>query len=131
MKEKSALRYSDREFSRDGRNEESSGITSRRIFGTLGSSRKYYQGIHHTTTLSATGAVLSNWRTSPMERLHDNSDAPVARRGILLKTHTRSKRKTRLHSTFPRRNGCSRVNKRASGFRSLYAHVQQARPWQY
>ena len=42
-----------------------------------------------------------------MKRLKDNSDAPEARRGILTKTCASSKKKTRLHSTFPRRNGYS------------------------
>ena len=40
-----------------------------------------------------------------MKRLKDSSDVPEARLGILLKTFTSSKKKTRLHSTFPRRNG--------------------------
>ena len=51
--------------------------------------------------------TLWNLRTGPMKRLNDSSDVPEARPGILLKTHTSSKRKTRLHSTFPRRNGYS------------------------
>ena len=39
--------------------------------------------------------VLTLWkRTSPMKKLEDSSDVPEARRGI-------SKKKTRLHSTFP------------------------------
>ena len=41
--------------------------------------------------------------TGPMKRLKDNSDE--AWLGILLKTFTSSKKKSRLHSTFPRRNG--------------------------
>ena len=36
-----------------------------------------------------------------MKRLKDYSDAPEARHGTLPKTYTHSKRKTRLHSTFP------------------------------
>ena len=36
-----------------------------------------------------------------MKRLNDNSDVPEARRGILPKTYTSSKKKTRLLSTFP------------------------------
>ena len=36
-----------------------------------------------------------------MKRLKDNSDVPAARRGILPKTFTSSKKKTRLHCTFP------------------------------
>ena len=42
-----------------------------------------------------------------MKRLKENSDAPEARFGILLKTDTSSKKKTRAHSTFPQRNGSS------------------------
>ena len=42
-----------------------------------------------------------------MKRLNDSSDVPEARLGILLKTFTSSKKKTRPHSTFPRRNGYS------------------------
>ena len=38
-----------------------------------------------------------------MKRLNDSSDVPEARRGILPKTSKSSKKKTRLHSTFPRR----------------------------
>ena len=44
-----------------------------------------------------------------MKKLNDSSDVPEARLGILLKTYTSSKKKTRLHSTFPRRNGYSRL----------------------
>ena len=49
-----------------------------------------------------------------MKRLHDSSDVPEARLGILLKTYTSSKKKTRLHSTFPRRNGYSRLRQQMS-----------------
>ena len=55
--------------------------------------------------------TLWNLRTDLKKRLQDNSDAPEARLGILLKTNTSSKKKTRLHSTFPRRNGCSRLRR--------------------
>ena len=37
-----------------------------------------------------------------MKRLNDSSDVPEARLGILLKTCTSSKKRTRLHSTFQR-----------------------------
>ena len=40
-----------------------------------------------------------------MERLKDNSDVPEARLGILPKTFTGSKKKIRLHSTFPEERG--------------------------
>ena len=50
-----------------------------------------------------------NLRTGPKERLKDNSDAPKARHGILLETYTSSKRRIRLQSTRPLRNGyCKR-----------------------
>ena len=49
--------------------------------------------------------TLWNLRTGPMKRLKDDSDAPEARHGTLPKTNTSSKRKTKLHSTRPRRNG--------------------------
>ena len=43
-----------------------------------------------------------------MKRLNDSSDVPEARRGILPKNkYTSSKKKTRLHCTFPLRNGYS------------------------
>ena len=44
-----------------------------------------------------------------MNRLNDNSDAPEAMHGTLPKTFSSSKRKTRLHSTFARKNGYSRL----------------------
>ena len=59
-----------------------------------------------------------------MKRLQDNSDAPEARLGTLPKTYASFKRKTRLHSIHPRRNGyqeslwwiqeqlCTMVNKK-------------------
>ena len=43
-----------------------------------------------------------------------SSDVPEARRGILLKTHTSSEKNTRLHSTFPRRNGYSQLRQQKS-----------------
>ena len=43
------------------------------------------------------------------EESKDNSDVPEARLGILPCTHKSSKKKTWLHSTFPRRNGYSRM----------------------
>ena len=49
-----------------------------------------------------------------MKRLKDKSEVPEARHGTLLKTNTRSKRKTRLHSTFPRWNGYSLLRKQKS-----------------
>ena len=49
---------------------------------------------------------------SSVKRLKDSSDVPEARLGILPKTFTRPKNKTRLHSTFPRRNGYSRLEER-------------------
>ena len=49
-----------------------------------------------------------------MKSLKDNSDPPEARHGTLPKTYTSSKRKTRLHSTFPRRNGYSRLRQQKS-----------------
>ena len=51
--------------------------------------------------------VLTVWnlRTSPMKRLEDNSDVPQARLGILPTTYTSSKKKTKLHSTFPEERG--------------------------
>ena len=55
---------------------------------------------------------------SPMNRLKDSSDVPEARLGILPKIFAISEKKTRLHSTFPRRNGYSGcVSKGARGKR--------------
>ena len=48
-----------------------------------------------------------NLRVGPTKRLQDSSDVPEVRRGILPKTCTSSKQKTRLHSIFPRWNGYS------------------------
>ena len=58
--------------------------------------------------------TLGNLTTGPMKRLKDNSDAPEARHGILPNICTSSKKKTRLHSTFPRRNGYSRLRQQKS-----------------
>ena len=55
-----------------------------------------------------------NLRTGPMKRLNDNSDAPEARHGTLPKSYTSSKRKTKLHSARPRRNGYSRLRQQKS-----------------
>ena len=49
--------------------------------------------------------TLWNLRTGPMKRLKDNSDVPEARLGTLTKIYTGSKRKTKLHSTRPQKNG--------------------------
>ena len=49
-----------------------------------------------------------------MKRLDDSSDVPEAKLGILQNIHTRSKKKTRLHSTFPRENGYSRLRQQKS-----------------
>ena len=49
-----------------------------------------------------------------MKRLNDSSDVPEARLGILVKTKTSSKKKTRLHPTFPRRNWFSQVPQQES-----------------
>ena len=46
--------------------------------------------------------------------MNDSSDVPEARPGILLKTYTSSKKKTRLHSTRPRRNGYSWLSQQKS-----------------
>ena len=51
--------------------------------------------------------TLQNSRIGSTKRLHDNSDVPKARLGILPKICTSSKKKTRLHCTFPRRRGYS------------------------
>ena len=48
-------------------------------------------------------------RTGPMKRLKDSSDEPEARHGTLSKICTSSRRKTKLHSTRPRKNGFSRL----------------------
>ena len=49
-----------------------------------------------------------------MEGLNDSSDVPEARLGILLDTFTCSKKKARLHSTFPRKNGYSKLRQQKS-----------------
>ena len=49
--------------------------------------------------------VLHQRSPGPMKRLKDSSDVPEARLGILPKTFTSSKKKTRLHSARPPRNG--------------------------
>ena len=54
-----------------------------------------------------------NLRTGPKKRLKDTSDAPEARHGTLPKTYTSAKKRTRLHSTRPRKNG-SRLRQQKS-----------------
>ena len=54
-----------------------------------------------------------------MKRLNDSSDVPEARLGILPKTNISSEKKTRLHSTFPRRNGYSRASTKEPEEREL------------
>ena len=54
-------------------------------------------------------STLQNLRTGPMKRLNDSSDVLKARHGILFKTCSCSKTKTKLHSTRPRKNGYSRL----------------------
>ena len=49
-----------------------------------------------------------------MKRLKDNSDATEARHGTLPKIFSSSKKKTKLHSTRPRRNGYSRLRQQKS-----------------
>ena len=44
-----------------------------------------------------------------MKTLKDNSDVPEARRGTLPKTHTSSKRNSKLHSSRLRKSGYSRL----------------------
>ena len=64
-----------------------------------------------------------------MKRLNGSSDALEARHGTLPKTKTSSKRKTKLHSTRPRKNGYSRLHRRVCArFRNQYAYGQQERP---
>ena len=46
--------------------------------------------------------TLWNLRTGPMKRLNDSSDVPEARLAIWQETYTSSKKKTKLHATFPR-----------------------------
>ena len=58
---------------------------------------------------SAKFTTLWNLRTGPMKRLNDSSDVPEARLGLVAKNMYKLKeKKTRQHSTFPRRNGHSR-----------------------
>ena len=58
--------------------------------------------------------TLWNLRTGPRKRLKDNSHVPDARLGALPKTYTNSKRKTKLHSTRPRKNGYSWLRQQKS-----------------
>ena len=69
--------------------------------------------------------TLWNLRTGPIKRLNDSSDVPEASFGILLKTNTSSKKKTRLHSTFPRRNGYSRLRKQKSWRKESFQLIQE------
>ena len=57
--------------------------------------------------------TLWNLRTDLRKRLQYNSDAPAARHGTLPKTHTSSKKKTKLHWTRPQRNGIAGYKKGA------------------
>ena len=49
-----------------------------------------------------------------MKRLNESSDVPEARLGFLLKKIKSSKKEIRLHSTFPRKNGYSRLRQQRS-----------------
>ena len=81
--------------------------------------------------------TLWNLRTDRKKRLKDNSDAPETRHGILPKTCTSTKKKTKLQFplTFGRMGAAGCINKRAGGkrvcgrFRSKCACGQQERPW--
>ena len=66
-----------------------------------------------------------NLRTGPLKRLKDSSDVPEARLGILPKTFTSSKKKTRLHSTFPRRNGYSRLHQQKRRRKEILWWIQE------
>ena len=62
--------------------------------------------------------TLWNFRTDLKKRLKDNSDAPEARRGMLPKKVTSSKKRRKLHFTRPRKSGyCRYINKGAVGNR--------------
>ena len=69
--------------------------------------------------------TLWNLRTGPMKWLNDSSDVPEARLGILLKTYTRSKKMTRLHSTFPVRNAYSRLGHQKSPRKESLKLIQE------
>ena len=60
--------------------------------------------------------VPTQWklRTRPMKRLKDSSAAREARHGTLPKTYISSKKKTKLHSTSPRKNEYSRLRQQMS-----------------
>ena len=58
-----------------------------------------------------------------MERLKDNTDVPEARHGTLPKTITSSKKKTRLHSTRPRKNGYHELHEDPN-FASITVHEE-------
>ena len=60
-----------------------------------------------------------------MKRLNDSSDVPEARLGILVKTFTSSKKRTRLHSTFPRWNGYSRLRQQKSRRKESLLLIQE------
>ena len=53
--------------------------------------------------------TLRNLRTDLKKRLKDRSDVPTAGHGTLPKTYTSSKKRTKLHSSRPQKNGHSRL----------------------
>ena len=92
------------------------GSLSRRYVKQVSGKRKdHCLEIYKSNILISEVPELRNLRTTrPMKRLEDNSDVPEARHGTLPKTHTSSKRKTKLHSTRPRKNGYSRLRQQKS-----------------
>ena len=108
---------------------ESLGIISKCTIHSVYATSREYPGQERTNAWtytsqkspSAKSLRFENLRTGPMKRLKDNSDVLKARFGTLPKPHTSSKKKTKLHSTRPRKNGYSWLRQqRAGGKRVLW-----------
>ena len=76
--------------------------------------RKDHRWERNVKALHLRSPYAMKFEDRPMKRLNDSSDVPEASLGIFPKTNTSSKKNTRLHSTFPRRNGYSRQRQQKS-----------------
>ena len=98
------------------------GIDSKRAVHSVYATSSKYTGKERTIEWKNTSQISSSakslrydiLRAGPMKRLKDNSDVPEAWLGTLPKAYTSSKRKTKIHSTRPQKNGYSRLRQQKS-----------------
>ena len=89
-------------------------LSPRYVQQVSGKTKDYRLEKYKSKFLISEVPTLWNLRTDIKKSLKDNSDAPEARHGTFPKTYTGSMRKAKLHSTRPRKNGCSRLRKQKS-----------------